>query len=469
MTQNLILSTDSYKVTQPVQYPPGMSAMLDYMESRGGKHDHVQFFGLQPIVRRLTQRVTMEDVREAEALLAAHFGNNLFPAKGWEKVVKVWGGRLPVRIRAVPEGRMYATHVPLLRVESLDPDLFWLVSWLEGTIQKVWYPTTVATADFYTKIEMYRRLYKTSDTPMAGLPFMLHDFGYRGVSSEESAMIGGGAALVNFMGTDTLPALLWLRENYFADVAGFSVPANEHSTVTSWGRPNEGGAFRNMIRRFGDGNIVSVVSDSYNIYEAVEHLFGEVLRQEILDMKATLVVRPDSGDPVEVVSKVITLLDEKFGSTTNRKGYKVLNKVRIIQGDGINHDGAIGEILDAIIAKGFSAENLVFGMGGGRLQSFTRDTQKFAIKCSLAVVDGETVEVYKDPITDPGKRSLRGGVDTLEGFFGPYGVDGLGFDPHPASIMQTVYEFGHDLTADTFEMVRARAQREFENFVGVPL
>jgi nicotinamide phosphoribosyltransferase len=467
--KNLVLHTDSYKIGHHFQYPPGMTYMQDYLESRGGFHPGTIFFGLQYILLRyLSKRVTMEDVQEAHELLAQHFGTDeFFPFDGWKRVVRRWGGRIPIRIRAVPEGGYYPIHTPLIRVESLDPELLWMVSWFEGLLQKVWYPTTVATLDFFTKIDMLSALETSSDRPMDDINFMLHDFGYRGVSSEESAEIGGAAALVNFRGTDTLPALELLRDYYGAKGAvGFSIAAMEHSTVTTWTRAGEVEAFRNMLRRTNKYPLRAIVIDSYDAYNAVSNIIGEQLRTEVENINGVLVVRPDSGDPVAIVSDIAYRLDQKFGSTVNSKGYKVLNKVKIIQGDGINHNGVISEIIDRLMLGGYSAANVAFGMGGGRLQDMTRDTQKFAIKCSLGIVDGGLREVYKDPITDPGKESLRGGVDTIDGFFEPQAVSGLGTEPDPRSIMRTVYETGDVPVEDTIDAIRDRADRAFDRWTG---
>jgi nicotinamide phosphoribosyltransferase len=230
----------------------------------------------------------------------------------------------------------------------------------------------------------------------------------------ESAGIGGAAHLVNFMGTDTISGVLFAREYYNAGVAGFSIPAMEHSTVTSWGRDNEVKAYENMVKQFGRaGSILAVVSDSYDIFNAASKLWGEDLRQLVIDSGATVVIRPDSGDPVEVNRRLVEILGEKFGYTVNAKGFKVLNNVRLIQGDGIN-ELTVRSILGAFMANGWSADNIAFGMGGALLQIVDRDTQKFAMKCSSALVNGEWVNVQKDPVTDSGKKSKAGRVSLYE-------------------------------------------------------
>jgi len=253
----------------------------------------------------------------------------------------------------------------LVTVECDDPQAFWAASYAETLLLRVWYPITVATLSRSVKKLIKGFLDETSDDPAGQIAFKLHDFGARGVSSAESAAIGGCAHLVNFMGTDTVSALLAARQYYGEPLAAFSIPAAEHSSITSWGRDNEVEAYRNMLRRFArPGALVAVVSDSYDIYHAVDKLWGEALRQEVIDSGATVVIRPDSGYPAEVVLKTAVLLERRFGSVTNGKGYRVLNNVRIIQGDGIN-PRSIREILAGLKVNGFAADNVAFGIRVG--------------------------------------------------------------------------------------------------------
>ncbi len=294
----------------------------------------------------------------------------------------------------------------LVTVVNTDPRAYWLTSFLETSLLRaVWYPTTVATNSREIKKVIKQYLEETGD--VAGLSFKLHDFGARGVSSLESAGIGGCAHLVNFMGTDTVEALLFARRYYGADMAGFSIPAMEHSTVTSWGREHEVDSYRNMVKKnLKPGGLAAAVSDSYDIYEACK-LWGTELKQDVIDSGGILVVRPDSGEPWEVVLKCIQILEEHFGAKLNDKGYLVLNNVRVIQGDGINIL-SIKQILEALKNNGYSADNVAFGQGGALLQIVNRDDQRFAMKCSAICVNGEWREVFKDPVTDSGKRSKKG-------------------------------------------------------------
>jgi nicotinamide phosphoribosyltransferase len=284
-----------------------------------------------------------------------------------------------------------------------------LTSYLEtALLRAVWYPTTVATVSAHARSIIKKYLDLTSENPEEELPFKLHDFGARGVSSPESASIGGAAHLAaGAMGSDTIEGVIAASRFYNAPVSAFSIPASEHSTITSWMRSGESDAYENMVMQFsGEGRIYACVSDSYDIFEAID-MWAE--KRDLIESKGgTLVIRPDSGDPVETPVSCVVRLAELFGTYKNSKGFLVLNdSVRVIQGDGITAS-SISEILEKLYDLGFSASNIAFGMGGGLLQHCDRDTLKFAMKCSAAEVDGVWRDVYKDPITDKGKKSKKG-------------------------------------------------------------
>ena len=453
---NLILDTDSYKSSHFLQYPKGMTRIFSYLESRGGRYPTTRFFGLQYILDKyLTRRITKEDVEEARTLIEAH--GEPFPYDGWMRVVNVHGGKLPLEIRAVPEGTLVPIHNILMSCTNTDPELPWLVGWFETMLMRVWYPTTVCTQSYYIREIIKKALEQTSDRAAEELPFKLHDFGSRGVSSRESAGIGGLSHLVNFLGSDTLEALRVGRNHYDADLAGFSIPAAEHSTITSWGKEHEVDAYRNMVRQFGQaGKIFAVVSDSYDLKHAINVFWGETLRKEVEESGATLVVRPDSGDPPAMVRLAVNALAAKYGTTVNSKGYQVLNHVRVIQGDGIDEQ-TITQILQNLNVDGFSAENVAFGMGGALLQKVDRDTQRFAYKASAGLIDGQYRGIYKDPVTDPGKRSKDGVLDLVQEHGRMQTRAYYTFDTDfPGSLMRTVYRDGELLVRDSLEVVRGR-------------
>jgi nicotinamide phosphoribosyltransferase len=459
MKTSIILNSDSYKYSQFNQYPAGTEYIYSYIESRGGVYDATVFFGLQAFIKEyMLTPVTMEMIDEAEAIITAH--GEPFNREGWEYIVNTYGGKLPVTIKAVPEGTVVGTRNVLATIYNMDPKCYWLTSFLEtALLRAIWYPTTVATNSYENKKLILDYLEKTGDP--STIDFKLHDFGARGVSSLESAGIGGAAHLVNFMGTDTVEALVFARRYYAADMAGYSVPAMEHSTVTSWGREGEVDSYRNMIKQNAKpGGIVAAVSDSYDIFAACEK-WGTELKQDVIDSGATLVVRPDSGDPADVVAKCLKILDKYFGHTVNDKGFKVLNNVRVLQGDGINHQ-SIRSILYTITLAGYSADNVTFGQGGALLQIVNRDDQKFAMKCSAAYINGEWVDVFKDPITDTGKRSKKGQmvlIETDNGFKTVTTEDADYALVKDQDVLEVVYSMGKLIREMTFDEVRANSNK----------
>lgn len=455
---NICWLTDSYKVSHYRQYPPGTRRVYSYFESRtGATFPQTVFFGLQYWLKQYLAGpvVTAEKIDRAEQLFNAHFGGSLFNRAGWEYILKQHGGRLPLEIKAVPEGTIVEPSNVLMTVENTDDHVFWLTNYVESILVQVWYPSTVATQSRAMKQVILEYLEVTGDPTL--IDFKLHDFGFRGVTCPEQAAIGGAAHLINFRGTDTIAGLVLLNEIYHEPCAGFSIPAAEHSTITAWGKEHEVDACRNMLNQFPTG-LVATVSDSYDIFNCCANIWGGVLKDQVLSRDGVLIVRPDSGDPPTVVVKVLEILGEKFGATRNAKGYKVLDpKVRVIQGDGIDIN-SLGEILDAMKRANWSADNVAFGSGGGLLQKLNRDTQKFAFKCSSVTVGDQERDVFKQPVTDRGKQSKAGRMKLV------YDRDAAGnalatvaaTDPRPDQL-QVVFRNG-DLPMDqTFAQIRRTA------------
>jgi nicotinamide phosphoribosyltransferase len=369
------------------------------------------------------QVVTKEKIDAAEKIINAHMGLGEmvhFNREGWEHILNAHGGRLPVVIKAVPEGMVVPTKCCLMTVENTDPKCYWLTNYLETLLVQVWYPMTVATQSRAQKKVLLEYHIETGcPTGMLDIAYKLNDFGCRGVSSMESALIGGAAHLVNFGGSDTMPSLICATQYYGLQLEhciGTSIPAAEHSTITSWGKDGEKEAFKNMLTQY-PGGLVAVVSDSYDIYNACENLWGTELK-ELIESRAPptgrLVVRPDSGDPPVIVVECLEKLGGKFGTTTNDKGFKLLPPyIRIIQGDGVSYE-TLSTILEAMKSAGWAADNVAFGSGGALLQKLNRDTQKCAFKCCEAVVDGKPRAVFKDPITDQGKKSKQGQLKVVK-------------------------------------------------------
>lgn len=407
MIDSLIMDVDSYKAGQWLQYPALTQFIESYISSRGGKYPYIVVSGLQRYAKNYLSRVvTQQDIEDAALFWKAH--GEPFNRAGWEYIVNKHGGRLPLKIMAVREGTVVPVHNAILKVINTDKEnCGWLTSYVEtALLRAIWYPTTVATVACSIKDVIRKFLIKTSDN-LDNLDYKLIDFGSRGVSSKESSAIGGMGHQIFFKGTDNVISILDTMYYYNEEeVISHSIPASEHSTITSWMRKGEKEAYRNMLEQFGGKYpMFACVIDSYNPFEAAD-MWAD-MKDDIIQLGSMVVIRPDSGNPAEVVTKLILLLDSKFGHTMNSKGYRVLNHVRILQGDGIEEE-SINEILTSVMGYGFSAENISFGMGGALLQKIDRDTQRFAMKASAGFIGGKWVDIYKDPITDQGKRSMRG-------------------------------------------------------------
>lgn len=456
---NPILNTDSYKYSHFAQYPPETAAISAYIESRrGGEYEQVLFYGLQMFLKEyLAKPVTQAHIDEADEMVTAH--GLPFNRQGWELLLSRHGGYFPIMIEALPEGMVVPSATPLVQVRNTDRDFFWLPTFIETSLLRaVWYPSTVATVSWHVRQMIAEALERTCDDPAAILPFRLHDFGARGATSFEQAGIGGSAHLVNFMGTDTVSGLVFARKYYNEPMAGFSIPAAEHSTMTSWGEAREKAAYENMIDQFGgDGRLVAVVSDSYDLFRAVRKIWGGELKEKVQKMGGTLVVRPDSGDATRVPIDTIEMLGEIFGYSTNAKGFKVLAPcVRVIQGDGITPK-TIRILLEAMSERGWSAENLAFGMGAGLLQRVNRDTLRFAMKANARQdKDGSWHGIAKDPKTDPGKASKRYRQAVVMKNGDPVAVP-LKDIADGENLLQPVWENGELLREWTFADIRARA------------
>lgn len=458
---NLILNTDSYKLTHFLQYPPGTTQVNSYIESRGGEFKEVLFFGLQAFLKEvLTTPITRADIDEAEAVAMAHLG--VFNRAGWERLLDRHQGRLPLEIEAVPEGTVLDTLIPLVQLRNTDPEFFWLPCYIEtALLRAVWYPTTVASLSFACKKLLKRYLDDTAENPEAVLPFQLHDFGARGATSHEAAGLGGAGHLLNFQGTDTMAALMVARRYYHEPMAGFSIPASEHSTMTAWGRAGETDAYRHMIKTFaGPQKLLAFVVDSYDVWNAIDRIVGEQLHDEIVHNGGRIVIRPDSGDPVAVLPRVIEHLMAHFGHRVNAKGYRVLpDYLRVIQGDGVDLD-SLPRILEALKLRDIATENTAFGMGGGLLQKINRDTLRWAMKASQLVVNGQLRDIFKAPVTDAAKRSKAGRWAVAKT---PSGYEGLRLEELEGreNLLRPVFRNGELLVDETFAAIRERATRHF--------
>lgn len=429
---NLVaFGSDSYKQSHWNLYPEDTEYVYSYCEPRvGARFKETMFFGLQYIVARYLagQVVTREKIEEAAVTCKAHFGSEaVFNRAGWEHILAAHGGYLPIRIKAPPEGTVVPEGTCLFTIENTDPRVPWLTNFLETILMQVWSPITVATSSREVR-KIIAKYLDWNGTP-EGLNFKLHDFGFRGVSSLETAALAGAAHLATgAMGTDTMAALALLRDYYSEPMAGFSIPATEHSIMTAGGPSGEADIVRRILKQHPTG-LVAMVGDSYDMIGFITNVIGKNLDilNAIKTRQGTVVIRPDSGEIPGIDLDVFRALERVFGSTYNPKGFRVLpDQVRIIQGDGIKWtkqnvlDGGgwfhtTEAILNWFHYNKISSDNIAFGSGGGLLQAFDRDTQRFAIKCSAMCVNGEWRDVYKQPKTDPTKNSKRGRLAVVHG------------------------------------------------------
>jgi len=422
---SIIFRTDSYKFTHPFMFKQlqkrlakrgaKVVGMSSYGEARVSSQVKVTMFGMQMLLAKFFSKpITMAHIDAAEKFALAHFGRPLFARADWEKVVTEYGGMPPLIIRALPEGTVTRGGIPLYSVTCLDEDLFWMSSGFETIILRgVWYPTTIASLDRDTRQEL-NRFYALGASAEASPAFALHDFGGRGVSCGEQAEIGGAAHLVSFMGSDTVEGVLAANFYYDSPMSAFSVFATEHSVECSFGLDDEGeeAYLRALLANAEPGTIVSIVIDGKDMWRCAEKLCSPEFVELIRASKAKVVFRPDSGDMLEVVPRLIRLQDAAYGHTVNAKGYKVINCVGIIYGDGVDRLNML-TMLGNLMAMGYSPECMVFGSGGALLQKVNRDTLKFAQKGSALLIreaDGTEhwLGIAKDPITDPGKKSKEG-------------------------------------------------------------
>ena len=458
---NICLLTDSYKVTHHYFYPEGTEKIYSYLESRvGSEFNKTIFYGLQYIIKKYLegQVVSEEKIDQADALIASHIGEGIFNRDGWEYILDKHDGMLPVEIKAVPEGTPVDVSNVLMSVENTDRKSFWLVNYLESLLLQVWYPSTVATLS--AEVRKLSNFYlDVTGSSKENLDFMLHDFGYRGASSTESAMLSGSAHLLSFSGTDTIPALT-VPENYYNDsqLYGFSVQATEHSVMTALGEVGEMSQILNVIEKAKDG-VLSMVIDSYNYRNFLTEAgkSGGELNEAILNFLDgegnKVVFRPDSGEPVSTTIDCLNLLSDGFGSHLTDEGYKVFDlNIGLLWGDGLNYQ-KIRDILFAMKSNGWAAQNIIFGMGGGLHTAVNRDTQRNAFKCSAQFRDGKWHDIFKNPL-DSSKKSKTGRFKLIKdnNSFKTVPIDADGDD-----YLKTVFRDGELLIDEKFSDIKSRA------------
>lgn len=494
-----LLMTDAYKLGHIRQYELAGHTTKVYSnftnrKSRVPGITHVVHFGLQAFLQRYAIDAYTPFFAADEDLVCSLYEERLTSVLGPENAALIGTdhiralhrkGYLPLEFKAVPEGTPVPIGVPSFTIENTEPEFFWLTNYIEAVLSaEVWQASTSATIAHRFRGILVKGCERTGGD-IGFVDWQGHDFSYRGMSSSETAAMSGAGHLLSFYGTDSLVSLEWIDEYYGGAYTAGSVPATEHSVMcTGIATVGERELFRRLLTSVPTG-IVSVVSDTFDLWKVVTDYLPS-LKEEVMARDGKIVVRPDSGDPVDILTGteighweemsnigpvwvteerealtapekgVVELLWDAFGGTVNEKGFKQLDShVGVIYGDSITAERAQA-IIDRLADKGFASTNVVFGVGSFTYQYNTRDTFSSAIKATLAVVDGEEYNLFKDPVTDDGtKRSATGRLAVLRDADGQlYLQQKATLEQEAASLLQTVWKDGRFVRKQTFAEVR---------------
>jgi nicotinamide phosphoribosyltransferase len=491
MSKNYIypatLLCDFYKVSHREQYPKGTEIVYSTWIPRASRIngiDKVVAFGFQAFIKEYIikyfnenffSRPKSEIVKEYTRVIKYTLGVENPDASHIEQLHDL--GYMPIKIKAVKEGTLIPLRVPMLTIENTKPEFFWLTNYLETLMScSMWIPSTSATIAFeYRKIlEKYA---KETVGNIGFVPFQGHDFSMRGMGALESSKLSGAGHLLSFVGTDSIPSILFAEDYYNANIEneliGTSIPATEHSVMCAYGR-NEFESYKRIITEVYPNGFVSIVSDTWDLWKVLTDVVGK-LKTEIMSRNGKVVIRPDSGDPVKIIcgdsesenelerKGVVEVLWDIFGGTITEKGYKVLDShIGCIYGDAITIERATA-ICERLKAKGFASINTVYGIGSFTYQYNTRDTFGFALKSTHVVIDGEEQNIYKDPATDKDKikKSLIGRACVLYNCIGDiYVKDNLSMSKQNGlsngDLLEDVFVDGNLLRDEKFIDIRNR-------------
>jgi len=481
---NPLMMTDGYKTGHHQQYPKGTTLVYSNFTPRSNKYGpkgvtEVVSFGQQMIMKQIHDafdkeffsRPKEEVCGEMKRELSLYLGTD-YDVSHFEALHDL--GYLPIRVKAIEEGNLVPIKVPVLTIVNTVPQFYWVTNYLETIISNLlWKPMTSATiAHTYRKV-LKSWQEKTDAEKGWFIDWQGHDFSMRGMDSVEATISSGLGHLTSFMGTDSLPAISGARKFYGeTEFVGGSVNATEHSVMCAGTKDDEIGTFRRLLETYPTG-ILSVVSDTWDLWRVCTE-YVSVLKDEILARDGKLVIRPDSGDPVDILcglqtpmseyglkdakyKGVIELLWDVFGGTVNEQGYKVLDPhIGAIYGDSITIDRA-DEICKRLEAKGFASTNVVLGIGSFTYQYNTRDTFGFAMKATYVEVNGEGREIFKDPITDDGtKKSATGLLHVTKNENGYVLVDKVSWATEGNGELQTIYEDGKFFNQITLTEIRKK-------------
>lgn len=393
-------------------------------------------------------------------------------------------GYLPIRIKALPEGTRCPIGIPVLTIVNTHPEFFWLTNYLETILSaSLWKPMTTATVAFEYK-KLLTQFARKTGADESFVPFQAHDFSFRGMSGWQDATLSGAAHLAVFQGTDCVSAINLMNNVYDASrgvsCVGASVPATEHSVMCCGGSDGEYATIKRLITEVYPEGIVSIVSDSYNFWEVLDVILPS-LYKEIMSRPGKVVIRPDSGNPVDIICGdllaedgtpahrgALRMLWETFGGTINSAGYKELSpRIGLIYGDAITVDRA-SLILQIMEEQKFASSNIVFGVGSYSYQYVTRNTLGFAMKATSAVINGERRAIFKDPKTGDGsKKSAKGllkvGLDMGKGIYTLY--ENVTEPEERKGFLETIYEDGTMLNCTDLSTIRENLKMELDHFL----
>jgi len=486
---NPLLLSDGYKTGHHLMYPKGTTLVYSNFTPRSNKHapkgcDKVVSFGQQMVMMQIHEafekeffsRPKDEVIGEMKKELSLYL-NTDYDVSHFERLHDL--GYLPIHVKIIPEGSMVGIKIPVLTIYNTHPDFFWVTNYLETIISNLlWKPMTSATiANQYRKV-LTKWQEKTDKEKAWFIDWQAHDFSMRGLDSVEACVSSGLGHAISFSGSDSLPVIHGARKFYGAEgmVVG-SVNATEHSVMCSGGKEDEVETFNRLLETFPTG-ILSVVSDTWDLWKVCTYHVS-VLKDKIMSRDGKLVIRPDSGNPADIVcgyntaeileyhdydvnhpsyKGVVELLWDVFGGEVNDQGYKVLDShIGVVYGDSITLERA-EEICKRLASKGFASTNIVFGVGSFTYQYNTRDTFGFAMKATYVEVNGEGREIFKNPITDDGtKKSATGLLHVTKHNENDYVlVDKVSWETEANGELQTLYKDGQFTKLVTFDEIRKR-------------
>ena len=483
------LMADFYKLSHRVQYPKGTETVFATWIPRSNKHypscDKLVVFGIQGMIKKMI--IDYFDINffaESKTLAVGAYVRYCKyalndPDPYYKHIEELHDlGYMPLEICSLPEGLRVPMRIPIMTVKNTDKRFFWLTNFVETLCSSEgWLAPTAATiANRYRTILDYYAEQTGGNLPF--VPFQGHDFSMRGMGCVEAAMLSGSGHLLSFVGTDTIPAIAYLEYYYNANIekelVGTSIPATEHSVMCAGSRQGEFETYKRLITEVYPSGFLSIVSDTWDLWECLEGII-KPLKDDILARDGKIIIRPDSGDPVDIIcgdlsyepgtpqfKGVIEILWDIFGGICNEKGFKELDShIGAIYGDSITPERCT-EICIRLMEKGFASTNCVYGIGSYTYQYNTRDTFGFAMKSTAVVINGKEQAIFKDPITDDGtKKSLTGGVAVQYNDSNTIiCIDDLPIDHNNTTLLNTVFRNGELLLDDSLMEIRERLRTQ---------